>query len=568
MAERTARRRPAKKSARKAAPVAALPAPAPGERVWMLDVPHRVSAPGASWNKKLRCHVHVGRELPASLAPFAAKPYSYQQWIEDDFNGTRGPSATSAPKTPRPEQVEAGRAIAAAARHGMRGMALFDDVGMGKTISAVLGAKDVLGRRGGTNVLVIVDRPTAITIPSWRSTIAAVGDGGYRWLICSPDQLKKLIAANGRPKFSFDVVIADEAQNFRHDSQRTDCMRRITKMLAPPEKAPFLVAVTATPGHHPGEWRYMSSLFAQVHGEDPREWDDLGARLARAGLPLTRKFGTWQWSPEAVERVSLQAEAVTTVRGWLTDHDPPLMLHRASPWGPAPIDGLGVELTLAEQEQYDLEWGEFRREMGLARTGSDTARGLAALLRFRQKAGMIRVPHTVDLAAAYVARGYQVLVAAEMVSTAADPIADALEARGVPVARIFGGRADAEEQRLRFQRGEAAVCVFTTTTAISLHANEQLSDGTCATATPRIGLFHQPRYSGIAARQTVGRAHRDYQVCPWFLLYSEGTVEEQAAATMVQRLLVAAASVDGDLSTLTAIAELFGAAWLPSDALG
>ncbi|OQQ34784.1 DEAD/DEAH box helicase [Prescottella equi] len=567
MAGRTVRRCPAKKTARKAASAPALPVPAAGERVWMLDVPHRVSAAGATWNKKLRCHVYVGRDLPASLAPFAAKPYSYQQWLADDFAGTQGPSATAAAKTPRPEQLAAGSAIADAARHGMRGMALFDDVGMGKTISAVLGAKEVLAQRGGTNVLVIVDRPTAITIPSWRSTIAAVGDGGYRWLICSPDQLKKLIAANGRPKFAFDVVIADEAQNFRHTSQRTDYMRRITKMLAPPDRAPFLIAVTATPGHHPGEWRYLSSLFAQIHGEDPAEWDDLGARLARAGLPLARRFGSWQWSPEALERVALQAEAVAVVRGWLTAHDPPLMLHRDSPWGPAPIDGLGVELTPTEQQQYDLEWGEFRREMGVARTGSDTARGLAALLRFRQKAGMIRVPHTVDLAAAYVARGYQVVIAAEMVSTAAAPTAEALEARGVPVARIFGGRTDAEEQRLRFQRGLAPVCVFTTTTAISLHANEQLSDGTSATATPRIGLFHQPRYSGIAARQTVGRAHRDYQVCPWFLLYSEGTVEERAATTMVQRLLVAAASVDGDLSTLGAIAELFGAEWLPSDAL-
>jgi len=534
----------------------------------MLDVPHRVSAPGSSWNKKLRCHVFVGSDLPAALAPFAAKPYSYQQWLEDDLNGTRGPSATAAVKSPRPEQLEAARAIGAAAHHKMRGTALFDDVGMGKTISAVLGAKEVLDHRAGTNVLVIVDRPTAITVPSWRSTIAAVGDGGYRWLICSPDQLKKLIAANGRPKFSFDVVIADEAQNFRHDSQRTDYMRRITKMLAPPAKAPFLIAVTATPGHHPGEWRYLSSLFAQIHDEEPSEWDDLGARLARAGLPLVRKFGTWQWSPEAKVRVSLQAEAVDTVRGWLTEHDPPLMIHRNSPWGPAPIDGLGVELSPAEQEQYDLQWGEFQHEMGLARTGSDTARGLAALLRFRQKAGMIRVPHTVDLVAAYVARGYQVLVAAEMVSTAADPIADELEARGIPVARIFGGRGDAEEQRLRFQRGQASVCVFTTTTAISLHANEHLADGTRATSTPRIGVFHQPRYSGIAARQTVGRAHRDYQVCPWFLLYSEGTIEEQAAATMIQRLLVTTASVDGDMSTLGAIAALFGAEWLPPDALG
>lgn len=534
----------------------------------MLDVPHRTTAPGAVWDRKLRTHLYIGDELPAALAPFAAKPYSYQQWMEDEINGTPSPSANAAPKAPRAEQLRAAQFIATAAHHKMRAVALFDDVGMGKTISAVLGAKCVLTDRGGVSVLVIVDRPTAITIPSWRASIAAVGDGGYRWLICSPDQLKKLIAANGRPKFSFDVVIADEAQNFRHDSQRTTYMRRITKMLAPPANAPFLIAVTATPGHHPGEWRYLSSLLAQVHGEDPAEWDDFGARLVHAGIPLDRRFGKWQWSAEASTSPALQAEAVDTVRGWLTDHDPPLLLHRDSPWGPAPIDGLGVELTPAEQAQYDLEWGEFRREMGVARTGSDTARGLAALLRFRQKAGMVRVPYTVELAAAYVARGYQVLIAAEMVTTAAGPLADALEERGIAVARIFGGRPDAEEQRLRFQRGDAPVCVFTTTTAISLHANEHLSDGTYASTAPRIGLFHQPRYSGIAARQTIGRAHRDHQVCPWFLLYSEGTVEERAAATMVQRLLVTAASVDGDTSTLEAIAELFGAQWLPTEALG
>ncbi|MEE2034065.1 DEAD/DEAH box helicase [Rhodococcus chondri] len=556
----TSRRRPAHKAAPR-------PTAGSGERVWVLDVPHRTSAPGATWDRKLRSHLYLGRELPATLAPFAAKPYSYQQWVEDEVNGTPSPSAVAAPKAPRAEQLRAAQFIATAAHHKMRAAALFDDVGMGKTISAVLGAKSVLADRGGVSVLVIVDRPVAITIPSWRASIAAVGDGGYRWLICSPDQLKKLIAANGRPKFSFDVVIADEAQNFRHDSQRTTYMRRVTKMLAPPGKAPFLIAVTATPGHHPGEWRYLSSLFAQVHGESPAEWDDFGARLVQAGIPLERCFGKWQWSGEATGSPALQAKAVGAGRRWLTDHDPPLLLHRDSPWGPAPIDGLGVELTPAEQARYDLEWGEFRQEMGVARTGSDTARGLAALLRFRQKAGMIRVPYTVELAAAYVDRGYQVLIAAEMVTTAAGPLADALEERGIAVARIFGGRPDAEEQRLRFQRGHAPVCVFTTTTAISLHANEHLSDGTYASAAPRIGLFHQPRYSGIAARQTIGRAHRDHQVCPWFLLYSEGTVEERAAATMVQRLLVTAASVDGDTSTFDTIAELFGAQWLPSETL-
>ncbi|MFC4604367.1 DEAD/DEAH box helicase family protein [Rhodococcus kronopolitis] len=558
------RPRTRRKNPRAAAP-ADLPVAGPGERIWILDVPFRTPAPGSRWYPKPRVHAYVGPTLPDELRPFATKPYTYPRWVEDDLNSEPGPPPTAAPKTPRPEQLEAADAIELAARHAARGFALFDDPGMGKTLSAVVAAKAVAALRGGTTILVTVDRPASITVPHWRASIAAVGDGGYRWLIISPDQLKKLIAGNGRPR-RFDVVVNDEAHNFRHRSQRTGYQRRINRLLDPAEKAPFVISMTATPGHHPGEWLYLSSLFAQIHDEPPEHWDDLGARLADAGLPLERYLGRWQWSPEAKASTALQARAVETVRTWLTAATPPLMLHRDAPWGPAPIDGLGVDLTPAEVLAYEMEWGAYRREMKIARTGSDTARGRAALVRFRQKAGMIRVPHTVELVAAHVERGYQVLVATEMVSTAAAPIADQLEERGIAVSRIFGGRADAEEERLRFQRGESRVCVFNTTSSISLHANEQLADGTTATATPRVGFFHQPRYSGIAARQTIGRAHRDYQVCPWWLLYSTDTVEESAGQTMVQRLLVTSASVDGDLSTFRSLAALFDADWLPDDA--
>lgn len=541
-----------------------LPVAGPGERIWVLDVPFRTPAPGARWYPKMRAHAYVGDALPAELGPFATKPYTYQRWLEDDLNGTRGPAPTAAPKTPRPEQLEAAAAIEEAALRQSRGFALFDDPGMGKTLSAVLGAKAVAELRGGSTILVTVDRPASITVPHWRATIAAVGDGGFRWLIISPDQLKKLIARNGRPQ-RFDVVVNDEAHNFRHRSQRTGYQRRVNRLLEPPEKAPFVISMTATPGHHPGEWLYLSSLLAQVHDEPPEQWDDLGARLADAGIPLEKYMGRWQWSPEAKASTAVQARAVDTVRTWLTAAEPPLMLHRDAPWGPAPLDGLGVDLSPDEVLQYEMEWGAYRREMRIARTGSDTARGRAALVRFRQKAGMIRVPHTVDLVAAHVERGYQVLVATEMVSTAAQPIADRLEERGIAVSRIFGSRPDAEEQRLRFQRGQSQVCVFNTTSSISLHANERLADGTTATATPRIGFFHQPRYSGIAARQTIGRAHRDYQVCPWWLLYSTDTVEESAGQVMAQRLLVTSASVDGDLSTFRTVAALFDADWLPEE---
>src|SRR3712207_9079094 len=102
--------------------------------------------------------------------------------------------------------------------------------------------------------------------------------------------------------------------------------------------------------------------------------------------------------------------------------------------------------------------------MQLARKGRQTARGRAALLRFRQKAGLIRVQATVDWVKAQVEAERQVAVSVEFVETAADPIREALLDAGIPVAGIYGrDRVDVEADRRRFQRRAAAVCWFTVT---------------------------------------------------------------------------------------------------------
>lgn len=570
MARRTAARRsPARRRTTNAKRKACidLPEVPEGQRLWLLDgVPFRAQLPGARYYRSLGAYAYVGRHLPTELSRYRSRPYSYARWREDEFNGVRGPGAMAPPKTPRPQQIEGARAIATAFQGGWRGVWLGDDMGCGKTGTAVLAAKAVCHLGGGSRILITVDRPAAITIPAWRDAVAAYGgDGGFEWLIMSPDQLGKLIGANGRPKCRFDVVINDEAQQFRHvTAKRTSYMRRINRLDAASANAPFVISATATLGHHPGEYTYLSALFAQIHNEPASAWADLGSRLVRAGIPLQPGWdkGKWQWNEEAKNSQSLQTKAVTTVRSWMDDASPPVALHRRAAWGPAPVDGLPIEFTAEQWSAYDQEWGEFQRAMQLARTGRDTARGRAAVIRFRQKASMLRVPQTVELVEATVDAGHQVLVAVEFTSTAAEPIADRLEDRGVRVARIFGGGA-LEDERLKFQRGHAPVVVFNTTSAINLQAGEQLADGSRASTTPRVGYFHQPRYSGIQARQTIGRAHRDGQVCPWNLLYAADTIEEAAGRTMIDRLLVTSTSADGDTSTLAKIARLFGADWLP-----
>ncbi|MCT2122406.1 DEAD/DEAH box helicase family protein [Dietzia cinnamea] len=536
--------------------------------MWLLELPWGGLGggmpAGVTYYKSLTAHAYVGTSLPAALEPYASKPYSYLRWREDELNGSTGLGATAAPMTLRPEQRADVDAIATAAEHGFRQVHLANDVGTGKTLVAVAAAKAIATMRGARTILVTVDRPARITIPSWRRTIAALGDDDLRWIIMSSDSLGKLMAQNGRPRLKVDVAVIDEAHQFRHDSKRTSYMRRLTRMDAPHDTAPFVLTITATPGHHPGEWGYMSSLYAQVHGDPPAQWADFGRALADRGVPLEPSYGKWTWSAEAKESLQTQQAAISDVRDILLRHDPPLMLTRSAVWGPPPFDVDLVELTPDQWRAYELEWGDFQREMQLARTGNNVARGLAALVRLRQKASMIRVEDTVAAAKAELARGYQVLIATEMVSTAAHPVAEMLEADGIPVARIYGSNPEAEAERMRFQRGEAPVVVFNTPTAINLQAGEQFADGSFATDTPRRGFFHQARYSGLLAEQTMGRAHRNHQVCSWSLLAAAGTIEERAGMVMLSRLIASATSTDADASTFSEVARVFGIDWIPA----
>src|SRR3546814_8720946 len=84
-------------------------------------------------------------------------------------------------------QYEAADAIAARATAGGRQFLLADEPGVGKTISAVLGASAVSDLRGSRRVLVIADRPAAITIGHWCRTIVALGHDGLAWVVRSEE---------------------------------------------------------------------------------------------------------------------------------------------------------------------------------------------------------------------------------------------------------------------------------------------------------------------------------------------------------------------------------------------
>jgi hypothetical protein len=551
------RRRPAARP-KAAKPAPELPVAGPGERVWVLAVPFRAPAPGASWHPGLQAHVWVGRELPAELAPFDPPPYTFERFLEDELNAAPRPLPPARPLTPRPPQLSGAAAVAASAAAGDRVFLLGDDPGVGKTGTAILAVQQIAAQRPVRTVLVVADRPAAITIPHWARSIAGFGDGGLRWCVTTWDRLGKVKGLR------FDVVVADEAHMVRHTTTQRWKHWKAVSGAGRVKDAPFVLACTATPAHTPLELPYLAPQFAARHGEPLRAWADLPARLAAHGFHVERGRYGWQWTEDPDRRRADLAR----LQSWLTDAEPPSTLHRPAPWGPVSVSGTPVALSPAERASYESEWSEFRAEMQLARRRRETARGRAALLRFRQKAGLIRVQATVDWVKAQVEAERQVAVSVEFVETAADPIRDALLDAGVPVAGIYGrDRFDVEKERLRFQTGDAAVCVFTVTASISLHAGELLPDGSTASELPRVGLFHQPRFSGIQARQVTGRTHRDGKVSPWRIAFAEDTVEEQVARVMVERLAVSGSAAGADTSSLQEIAELLDADWLPAAAL-
>ena len=213
----------------------------------MLDVPYGTQVDDAAWHPAVRMHLHVGRRLPAHLEPYAPGPFTLGRFLENTLNPddpTPDPEPTEALE-PRRIQFEAADAIAARAEAGGRQFLLADEPGVGKTISAVLGATAVGDLRGARRVLVVADRPAAITIGHWCRTIEALGNGGLEWVVITWDRLDKVT------DHDWDVIIADEAHALRRTTtKRWKLWARISGHGKPHDRAPFVIATTATPGTH------------------------------------------------------------------------------------------------------------------------------------------------------------------------------------------------------------------------------------------------------------------------------------------------------------------------------
>ncbi len=525
-------------------------------RAFVLDVPFAMRAVatglGARWDADDGVFVWRGEALPAGLAAFRARPYSWEASVERRLNGSAVPrTAGAAPMEPRAHQKQAIEAIEAAAKRGRPGFLLADDVGLGKTLSAW---EAVRGMRTARTVLIVC--PLAV-VPHWRRTVEAQGDGGREVVVINYERLGKLfeVSAAAKKKVKskkglaragsapeFDVVIWDESHKCKNPTAaRSKFAAKINT------KAGFVLWLSATAGQNPLELSYLAPLLASVTGAKASDLKDFEAWCLAQGLGVSRgKFGQWEWRGDPRD--------CDKVRTLLFDGAAPAGLRRRPEdiAGWPEINRILTPLALdgEARQLYAQAWTEFREEMALEPSGRNPKSALAAALRLRQKSSLIRVESTAELVLELLDSGHHVAVSVAFIETL-EALRDALGRDKVKCAEVHGrmGAAEREAERLRFQRGEVPVVLFTVEEGISLHQGEH-------DETPRSEVIHDLRWSAIQMAQIEGRCHRDGRYAPVYWTYADETIEERIAGVVCRRIQAMKAMVGDDVETLREIERL------------
>jgi hypothetical protein len=540
-------------------------------RIHVLDVSFddRIDAKwaGARWHPDLKSWVYRGDEVPQALQRFLPAPHSPAAWAADDRSGGWTPTPRNPSTTLHPHQEDGVVAVRNAHRAGLPGFLLADDVGLGKTHTTIA-AVDALG--SGLNVLVL--SPLSV-VAHWRRSIDATGNGTNRWCVTNFDRVKALLeappsatsakrartknkrhASAGKSRVAWDVVVCDEAHLLRNpSSQRSAAVRQLmsTTPTGRRRKPAFALWLSATAGQNPLELAYLAPLLAARTGSAVADLAEFEQWCREQGISVKRgSFGSWVW-----ER---NDEDLTAMRELLFAGRPPAGLRRRptdlAGWPEQQRVAHPVDLDGADRQLYEAAWEAFQAVRVAAEQDPRKARSkgesnpLVALLRFRQKASLLRVEATADLVADMLANDRQVAVSLQFLETAV-AIGEALQKRKILSTRITGQEpaAQREENRIAFQQGAVPVVVFTVAEGISLHAGEAAS---AASGTDRVLVVHDPRWSAIATAQVEGRVHRDGRNALAYHCFAADTVEERVVSTTLSRLLDMKTMVGDDLSGL------------------
>ena len=493
---------------------------------------------GAKWDKKHRAVIFEGDRLPLPLSGFTPKPFSFPSRVEKKLNQEK-PKILLPSRAIQlhPHQKIAQEKIVQGWLKKRPGFLLADETGLGKTISTWAAIQQI-GEIEEKGLKILIVGPLN-SLDTWRETIQWMGSSRpHDILLLNYEKLKNLFqeeekkskSLKGLAKFgdteSFDLLVFDESHYLKSPAAaRTKLARKIE------EAAKYTLWVSATAGQNPLELSYLSNLLAHKTGHRKTlVQKDFEVWCQSQGIGLQRgKFGKWVWENNTDDNQKLHQ---------LLFGDRTLALRRRCQdiegWPEIQRIPKSYEFTPPEQKLYETEWQEFLKaleeDQAARRAGQkDTAKGLERLLRLRQKASLLRVPHTCALAQELLENGYQVAISIEFLQTL-DRIKETLEKEGIGCGEYSGrNTATREQERQNYQKGGKKVLIFSTETSISLH-QENPQDS------PRSQINHDLRWSGIEQEQIDGRSHRNGTHAPTYWCFAKNSVEEKVATILLAKL--------------------------------
>jgi hypothetical protein len=500
------------------------------------------SKAGAKWDPEKKVAVFRGSELPLELTGFRPARFSFQERMERELNGEKPPVLEQGkPLTLHKHQTEAVDWITGAWERRSPGFLLADSTGLGKTLAAWKAILEI-NKLEKRQLKILVTGPLG-AMEAWREAILWAGTGGWQGkgndiTLTNYDRLKHLFDSDkkkakslkGVARFGtadpFDIIVIDESHYLKNPaSGRTKLARALEK------SGKFCIWMSATAGQNPLEISYLSRLLAYTTGDKPTVIEkDFEVWCQQNGIGLRRgQFGKWLWDGnnadnEALSKILFGKEKVALRR----------RCEDIAGWPELQRIPRGTDLDEAAKRAYVTEWNEFVRafeedRLERLKGKKDTAKGIAQLGRLRQKASLLRVGQTCDLAEELLEEGRQTAISVEYLGTL-DAIRENLEKRGYKCGE-FSGRNTSEREKVRksYQNGELDVIIFTTEVSISLH-QENPSDK------PRAQIVHDLRWSAIEQEQVDGRSHRNGTHAPVYWCFARDTIEERVGKILLAKL--------------------------------
>lgn len=493
---------------------------------------------GARWDKVNKVVTFQGSLLPPALTGFHPKSFSFGARIEKKLNNSAPQTLlASKPINLYPHQKTAEVRILEAWRVSQPGFLLADETGLGKTI-ATWGAIQKIGETIQRPLKILVVGPLN-SLETWRETIYWMGYNlPHDILLLNYEKLKNLFEEEGNrakslkgiAKFgtieSFDITVFDESHYLKSPTAARSKLARKVE-----ENSRFCIWISATAGQNPLELSYLANLLAnKTNNKKSLLQKDFETWCQAQGIKLQRgKFGKWIWEGQIEDNKKLhdilfgkQTHALrrrcSDIEGWPEIQRIPKPYH----------------FTPAERSLYNTQWKEFllalEQEKHDRQAGNkETTKGLVLLLRLRQKASLLRVPHSCALALELLQNGYQVAISVEFLQSL-DAIRKILTQEGISCSEYSGrNRESREQERKKYQGGHSPVILFSTESSISLH-QEQKTDPL------RSQINHDLRWSAIEQEQIDGRSHRNGTHAPTYWCFAKNSIEEKVAEILLNKL--------------------------------